>query len=482
MKNESLLFTGGLSRRRMLGTLMLGSGAILSGMGMTSIGDRASRRGQTILSGISNMPKGLEEAVQFPLIEALYGRRARRFALGDEIEDGPLKFKSKFEPMGLSDLEQMMVLAAAAGNTGWHNMIYRNKTYAPHLSNYSAAAGGRTFPSAAGFHTTEFFFTDDTGVYFLPTRDSGNLVPASSDGSFDLDGWLKAHKKRIVKLADGRLNLPAEEPYMEGHNTWCVNRPGSTLIIPVADIAQHMVLTLCYLVQNGYCVYNDVHNEKIPGMEKFKDIVDIENPYPLTFMEQYALTESTAEVSTACYAGMLMLQAIGLGGWMFDGIDRFSMLGASGNPQVPGLGFNFETREDWPLPHVTGLPGIFEGLTPPHVADMTEAVKKVVDRKFNTGGPFNKKTPGPWKESPRVRDSAQFHDPHFQECVATQAQYVFDKFGKFPATVPAIFILTYLQAHNLDLEFYDTFFKDGAYLQTHAQHNELWNRQPKRRG
>jgi hypothetical protein len=37
-----------------------------------------------------------------------------------------------------------------------------------------------------------------------------------------------------------------------------------------------------------------------------------------------------------------MLQALGLGGWMFDGIDRFSMLGASGNPEVPGLGFRYD--------------------------------------------------------------------------------------------------------------------------------------------
>ena len=61
----------------------------------------------------------------------------------------------------------MMVLTAAAGNTGWHYAITRHARYAPHLSNYSAAAGGRTFPSAAGFHTSEVFFTDDDGVYLF---------------------------------------------------------------------------------------------------------------------------------------------------------------------------------------------------------------------------------------------------------------------------------------------------------------------------
>lgn len=466
--------TNGVSRRRALGAMLLGSGAVMTGLGMKSLGEKARSRGKVLLTGMPEIPEGLQNAVDFPLVEALYGRRARRFSMGAEIPDGPLKYKSKQKPKALSDLQQMMVLTAAGGNTGWHHMIYRNKTYAPHLANYSAAAGGRTFPSAAGFHTSELFFTDDSGVYLFPTRDSGSLMQKDASGAMDLQQWLQAHKKRIVKLADGRLNLPAEEPYMEGHNTWCVNVPGSTLIIPVADIAQHMILILCFLVQNGFCIFNDIHNEKIPGMEKFRGLVDVDNPYPLTFVEQYALTEATAELSTSCYAGMLMLQSMGLGGWMFDGLDRFSVLGASGNPEVPGLGFEYQSSDDWPLPHITGLPGVFEGYCPPHFPNMAAAVKAVVNRKFGDGGPFNGKTPGPWKESSRVRSSAQMHDAHFQDCVATQAQYIFDKWGKFPGTVPAIFILTYLQAHHLDLDFYDKFFSKGSYLETHARHQEWW--------
>jgi hypothetical protein len=40
------------------------------------------------------------------------------------------------------------------------------------------------------------------------------------------------HRERIRKLAEGRLYLLAEEPCLEGHNTWCVNVPGSLLVIP----------------------------------------------------------------------------------------------------------------------------------------------------------------------------------------------------------------------------------------------------------
>src|SRR3712207_150105 len=85
-------------------------------------------------------PRGYYDALEFPLVAALFGRRARRFSLGAEIPDGPLAYASRHEPLPLSELEQMMVLTAAAGNSGWHYMITRHARYAPHLSNYPAAA------------------------------------------------------------------------------------------------------------------------------------------------------------------------------------------------------------------------------------------------------------------------------------------------------------------------------------------------------
>ena len=112
-------------------------------------------------------PPGFQDMLEFGFIEALTGRRARRFFMGAEIPDGVLAYKSRHDPVPLSELEKLLVVTACGGNTGWHHMLYRAKLYAPHLSNYSGAAGGRTFPSAAGFHTSNTFFTDDEGVYLL---------------------------------------------------------------------------------------------------------------------------------------------------------------------------------------------------------------------------------------------------------------------------------------------------------------------------
>lgn len=416
----------------------------------------------------------LQRLMEFPLLAALYGRRSRRFALGDEVPDGPLAYKSKHDPVPLTELERMVVLSAMGGTTGWHYAITRNATYAPYFPNYAAAAAGRTFPSAAGFHTAEIFFTDDSGTYFFPTRDAPALVhPEEEEVSAEL--MVSRHRKRVQRLSDQRINLPPEEPYMEGHNTWCVNVPGSLLVVPVADVAQHAIAGLCFIVQNGMCLYDDVSKTAIPGIEQFRELVNVDEPMPLTFFDQYMLAEAVAELATCCYAGVLMLQAMGLGGWMFDGIDRFSMLGASGDPAVPGLGFRFDQDERWSTPNPTGLEGVFEAFCPPHYEDMAAAVEAFSTRKFGPGGPFNSATPGAWSDSARVRGGAQVHDEEFKACVAHQAQYLFDIFGKFPATVPTLMILNYVQAHHLDLEFYDRFFKTGAYLATHAEHMQRWH-------
>ena len=129
--------------------------------------------------------RALRELEDFPLVEALFGRRSRRFARGGEIPDGPLAYRSGHEPVPLSELERMLILGAMGGTTGWHFSITRHARYAPHVSNYSAAVAGRTFPSAAGFHTAELFFTDDSGVYVFATRDAfGSTPPAGAQQGF----------------------------------------------------------------------------------------------------------------------------------------------------------------------------------------------------------------------------------------------------------------------------------------------------------
>jgi len=423
----------------------------------------------------STEPRGLQDLLRYPLVEALLGRRSRRFFRGAEIPDGVFAYRSEHEPLPLSEAEKMLLVAACGGNTSWHHLIYRGETYVPHLSNYAAAAGGRVFPSAAGFHTSKTFFTDDAGLYVLEMRDAPAFEERDPSGRLDLDAFVANVRRRVRKIHDGRLRLPAEMPITEAHNTWVFNQPSTFLVIPVGDLSQHVLLNILYMLQNGMVLYDDVNRRAVPGIEEYRDLVDVDSVWPLTFVEQWSLSELTVELGTSCYAGTLMLQAMGLGGWMFNGVDAFATLGASGRADAPGLGFRYDTDERWPYPNPTGLEGVMEGMCPPHYRDMRAAVEAVCERKFGPGGPFHPDTPGPWKDPRAVRSAAQVHGERFRECVALQCQYVYDTFGKFPGTVPSMFLIMYLQAHHLDLDFYDTFYRPGSYLDTHRGHLKNWH-------
>ncbi|MBT0768702.1 hypothetical protein KIH74_07175 [Kineosporia sp. J2-2] len=417
----------------------------------------------------------ITQLLRFPLLAAVNGRRSRRFPVGGQIPTGELAYRSARPVQPLSEVERALVLATVTGVTGWNFGITDHPGYAPALPNYSGSAGGRTFPSAAGFHTTDFFFTDDSGTYFLSSRDAAPAGEVAPDGGVpDVDAWLGATVSRYRKLSGERLHLPREEPYLEGHNTWIANHPGSLLVIPVADLAQHLIANLAFFLQNGYGIYDDVNGRPVPGSDD-PSLRHAGEPFPLSFVEQYTLAEASAELITGPYAGHLLLGGLGLGGWTFDGIDRLSVLGASGDPEVPGLNFHVEYDDRWPLPNPTGLAGVFETLSRPHVRDADEAVERFVERKFGTGGPFSPLTAGPWRDSTRVRSSAAAYGEDFVRLLTGQVRYIDETFGKIPGTVPTVHILNYLQAQHLDTDFYDDLFGPGAYLPTHRDHESVWH-------
>src|SRR5574337_977480 len=411
----------------------------------------------------------LAEAARFPLFAAIIGRRSRRFPVGGRIPSGVLAFTSRRPVQPLSAVERALLLSVVAGVTGSHDGITHHPGYAPALPNYSGSATGRAFPSAAGFHTSQLFFTDDSGTYLLPTRDQ---EPRAFD---TVEEWIGHTADSYVQISQRRLELPAEEPYMEGHNTWIANHPGSLLAFPVADLAEHVLENLWFFAANGYPIFDDINRRGITGIEGFSGLPHADDPIPLSFVEQYTLTEASAELSIAANNGALALQAMGLGGWIYDGLDRLSVLGGSGDPRAPGLGFVADHDERWPFPNVTGLPGYFETLSPPHVPSVTAGVEKLVARKFGPGGPFHPDTPGPWSDTRNVRASALPPDA-IREMVEAEASYIYDTFGKLPGTVPTVHVLMYLQAQHLDTDFYDELFTPGAYLRTHAEHQARWHR------
>ena len=63
-----------------------------------------------------NLMVTLNDLLTFPLIDAIGGRRSRRFCLGAEIPDGVLSYKSKHDPVSLTELEQLLTINYGRSN------------------------------------------------------------------------------------------------------------------------------------------------------------------------------------------------------------------------------------------------------------------------------------------------------------------------------------------------------------------------------
>jgi hypothetical protein len=50
---------------------------------------------------------------------------------------------------------------------------------------------------------------------------------------------------------------------------------------------------------------------------------------------------------------------------------------------------------------------------------MREATEALINRKFGNGGVYNTETPGAWKDSTKVRSSAQHFTEEVKECIAS---------------------------------------------------------------
>jgi hypothetical protein len=182
-----------------------------------------------------------------------------------------------------------------------------------------------------------------------------------------------------------------------------------------------------------------------------------------------------AEVAFMAHNVALTLQAMGLGGMYYTGLNRWSILGAFAEEGIEGLGFRFVQDGGWTVPNPVGLDGVFEALCPPYFPDMRAAVQTFVDRKFGPGGAYDPGVGGPWKQGAEIKRTVEPYSEEFVDCLGEIAQYVYDKHGKFPGTLTTLVLPGFVQAHHIDTEFYDAHYQPGAYLETHANHMPRWH-------
>ena len=169
-------------------------------------------------------PEALRAAAEFPTLDAIFGRRARRFALGAEIT-GPLAYRSDKEPVPLAYEEEAILVSAATGVTGvvaeeWPftdrgGRAHRRRQARTRSPGAPIRARSRsTAPSSSGRTTTALFV--------LPQRDAVATEYAQNQ-TFDEQHALY---RTAIRLQNGRLDIPRRRPNLFKFNEWIVNTRG----------------------------------------------------------------------------------------------------------------------------------------------------------------------------------------------------------------------------------------------------------------
>jgi hypothetical protein len=128
-------------------------------------------------------------------------------------------------------------------------------------------------------------------------------------------------------------------------------------------------------------------------------------------------------------------------------------------------------QRDVSIPYPAGLERngevLLKPFCPPYYATMRDAVQAVVELKFGSAGVFRSEGQGSaWSNHratsaaiPRVSDAAT-------AAATAYCEYVWDRYGRFPAYLPPYKTVLGFQACHLDAEFYDRFYRPEALAQT----------------
>jgi hypothetical protein len=425
-------------------------------------------------------PDLLDKIWEYPLFEALYARRSRRFGLGFEMPDGPFKYKSTQPPLPLSDLEEALLVAAGIGFSGI--ALWDQSRPLPYR-----AGDGRTFPSTSRGRRTALFFTNDRGVYVIDPAAGAPTQLKEVEAPDQRKKILALYRQHRRELTQSRLAIPRRVPPLSGHNLWDSNMPGSTLFMPVCDVSFSLISLIAQFVDarlerfadkagRGMNIVDDGHGFRPAGTQKWVDrgFLDEGKILPLSHLERQACYFMFSEPAVICQNMFLATEAMGIGGWMHCGFLSREVFEALGfRTVVP--------RGRAALANPIGLDGIFQAYCPPYFPSMDAAVDAVLTPLSRTSA-ASSECPLPAGPVPYLMSDAEHHDATVEisaegiACTKAICNYIYETYGRFPGRVDAIHLMWLMQAHHLDLSYYDKFFRPGAYSTTHATHMATWHR------
>ncbi len=433
---------------------------------------------------MSGVPAGFAEMSKYPLFEALFKRRSRRIGLGvQSIPAGSNTYTSNALPQPLSALEEA-VLISAVGLTGLTlpDRPFETTTGEKILGTPNINFPGRAAGSTDNAQATHFFLFNDTGAYFLKRLDSADPTEPVTPETL-----LRQAEASKVKILDKRPEFPREFPYYLDSNRFLSNLPGSTILFPVVDMTRQYINALMYLMTEpgGHrpAILDDRNFYLPAGVRKWvkSGFLNKDIKLPLGFL---GTMRTQIEAELLLQNLILMLQAMGLGGWIHASVSPTKLLPALGfqyvTPRYRGLDFfRWGTFITLPRTQPIGLPPHIKCMCPPFYKTMADAVQAVVDAKYGAGGAYGDQAY--FRRIFRDDRGARYLNevPHYKDeviaCVKDLCTYIYERHGRFPAHCDAIYAPgVWLQAHHLDLRYYDTLF-NGGYTETQREHQQRWH-------
>lgn len=440
-----------------------------------------------------------EQTARYPLLDALRGRRSRRFGRGMHIDAGPLAYTSHAPPQPLTETEEAILAFAACGITGYD---LADLAYGPGQGG-SMLAGlvGRTIASPDAIDAVSLVLTNDDATYilkrpqdFTPTE-IPDLIHLADQGDL-----LELYRRSRVKILDGRAAPPVRPGYNFNINRWSVYAQGGTYFLPVNSTTAAYINVLLEAFDPTMGLFGiDERNFFQPaGIGRFARSKGSSLDDSLTGGRIFTVQgiEMTLVESISIEQGMLMqniglmTQAMGLGGFpnfarheygWFEALDfrMGSMPGSryAGAPRWMSFILGLLGR-DQPYPYPIGLERdgavLLKPFCPPYYPTMKAAVEALVEYKFGSRGVY-RNGEGEWKDTPGV--TAQIAPPGHAAIDATIAycEYIYHRYGRFPAyTAPFRTMLGY-QATHVDTEFYDRFYRPAALTDTQREHPSRWH-------
>ena len=485
---------------------------------MTSVDDSV-----TAGSTSAGANPALSDLASYPFLSALTDRRTRRIPRGFSVNAGPLSHESHNAAAPLSRLEEAILVTTVTGITGitTHDGPLVEKNGENELGTPFLNIMARTGSSADNAQATHFFMINDDGIFLLRAPRGQEALDLLKDlppkwGDRTEADWIEAAGKCIIRISDRRLDFPREWPYYLGWNNQASNAPGTTLFFPVVDCTWQYINAIIILltepggmrplflddwrsfhpkgfvewfakIGGGLGITPKIPYHPIGGLKWLRNgFASKDNPAPLGF--GHALR---TDYEAFFYFQNLMLvgQGMGLGGWIHGSVFPPYIWQQDDAKGWHGLGFRLEEpkkHRKWPpVPasqaNPVGIDGILEGLTPPYVSSMDEAVDRVVESKYSSSGPAygNEKV---FASSYRnIDDARAFLEKGTRfgadEIAYTKdiCNYIWDTYGRFPAHVDAFYTPgMWLQFSHLELEYYDRFFDPRQYTRQ-AAHDKLWH-------